>query len=291
LNNISNAILGTFVEGYEVVAKLHDNGVTAIYVLENEIDSKALKLSLTPSADSIIRHEARVLSQIKHPGIIKLISSIEIGSRPALILERLYGDLAERLPLSENQTVYVVRQLLPAIKAVHTAGYAHLDLKPENIGLNHENRPVIIDFGLAKPIGSRLESATGSREYMAPELERANVDVKANLDLYALGITIFELLYDAFPEWNSQKTSPSFPHPPPKALRNKLTRWLNPNPEKRFKSALEEDTEPFIEMTVKSKPKTNVSAKKGKPFFHIFMGLAIIGLIAGLIVLLFWKND
>ena len=134
-----------------------------------------------------------------------------------------------------NRAIRVVKYIYPALKALHKAGWAHLDLKPENIGINQQNIPILLDFGLSRKMGTTLSTGFGSMEYMAPEREEITTQVAPTLDLYAFGVTVYELLYDAIPDWDNETHSPYFPHPPPKLLKNKITRWLHPQPERRLK--------------------------------------------------------
>ncbi len=148
--------------------------------------------------------EARTLSMLDHPGIVKVFDVGNVQGRAFIVMERLDGEsLASRLsrgPLPEERVVLFARQLASALEAAHAVGVVHRDLKPENILLVRDpevsggERVKIIDFGIAKLEGDRYEhTATGivlgTPTYMAPEQWQCSTDPRA--DIYSLGIVIY----------------------------------------------------------------------------------------------------
>lgn len=83
-------------------------------------------------------------------------------------------------------------QLLPALMALHSRGLAHLDVKPDNVVLR-DGRPVLIDFGSARRIGSEQPPGhpVGTEGYASPAQEACE-PVSAEMDLYSLGQTLSE---------------------------------------------------------------------------------------------------
>ncbi|HJL19426.1 MAG TPA: serine/threonine-protein kinase [Sandaracinaceae bacterium LLY-WYZ-13_1] len=158
--------------------------------------------------------EARTIASVRHRNVCELyeVGRTEEGE-PYLIMERLDGgSLAARLrdegrlPVGESLAIAIA--LCHGLEAVHAAGVLHRDIKPENVFL-HEDRelgvvPKLIDFGLARPAGDekRITSngkAVGTPGYMAPEQARGQRDLDARADLYAVGVTLYEMLSGELP--------------------------------------------------------------------------------------------
>jgi serine/threonine-protein kinase len=156
--------------------------------------------------------EARTLSSIRHRNVCELF---EVGQtddgEPYFVMERLRGrTLAARLRqdvhLPFDEALEVAVAVTRGLEAVHGAGVLHRDVKPENIFL-HEGElgvvPKLIDFGLARLSGGkRITSggrAVGTPGYMAPEQARGEGDLDRRADLYALGVTLYEMLCGELP--------------------------------------------------------------------------------------------
>jgi serine/threonine-protein kinase len=157
--------------------------------------------------------EARALSLLDHPGIVKVFDVGMVEGRACIVMERLVGEpLSERLArerLSEERVVIYARQLASALEAAHAVGIVHRDLKPENVFLVPDpdvpfgERVKIIDFGIAKhELGEEQErTATGivlgTPTYMAPEQWDRVVD--ARVDIYSLGVVIYVMATGELP--------------------------------------------------------------------------------------------
>lgn len=104
-------------------------------------------------------------------------------------------------PMSVARAVSVVRALCPALSYLHGEGLVHRDLKPDNIVFRGDDRPVLVDFGLASLAHARTSrealdvraNISGTAAYVAPEVIRGEA-VDARADLYALGCILYELL-------------------------------------------------------------------------------------------------
>jgi len=149
------------------------------------------------------RREGALLGRLGHPGIPELFSHGSHGTDPYIVMRLIEGVSLHHFLERHNPTVGVaaaiVAQAADALTHVHSLPVVHRDIKPYNLLIDQNGTVVLIDFGIAKPIGihatpyTRHGSTVGSRGYQAPEqiLER---QVTPKTDLYALGCILYELL-------------------------------------------------------------------------------------------------
>ncbi len=211
-------LIGRVVAGrYEVVSKLNEGGVGAVYLaMQRPLDRPvALKVLLKKFADdtTAIRRfekEAAAVARLAHAHIITLYDFGTTDDGDLYIaMELLRGqslrellDAAGYIPW--ERSLHIVQGVTRALIAAHTQKIVHRDLKPENIMLVESNGDLdfakVLDFGLARSISgtggpqiTRYDVIAGTPAYMSPE--RANgISDDPRSDLYALGALWFELL-------------------------------------------------------------------------------------------------
>lgn len=186
--------------------------------LDRAVAVKVLSVNVgrTPAAAERFLREARTLSKIQHPNVVRIFDSGR--TREGLfytVMELLEGaDLKQHCasfdgPLPWAHACDILAQLLEGIAAVHAKGVLHRDLKPANTFLAHEPGGVVvklIDFGVAKPLTledqaslTRDGSLIGTPDYLAPELLRGSAVATVQSDLYALGIIAYQMLTGRVP--------------------------------------------------------------------------------------------
>ena len=148
--------------------------------------------------------EARVLAELRHPGIVRYVAHGVTGAGGAyLAIEWLEGqDLAARLaagPLGVQDSLTLAVRVADALSAAHARGVIHRDIKPANLFLVGDDvRTVkILDFGVARfgaVSATRAGTVIGTPAYMAPEQARGDRGVDARADVFALGAVLFECL-------------------------------------------------------------------------------------------------
>ncbi len=150
--------------------------------------------------------EARVLSELSHPGIVRYVAHGTTGAGEAfLAMEWLAGEtLRDRLARREltiKETVELGRTVAGALGAMHRSGFVHRDLKPGNLYLSGGEVAAIkiIDFGIARMRGASAEIThtgimVGTPGYMAPEQARGEPDIDPRADVFALGCVLFRCL-------------------------------------------------------------------------------------------------
>jgi serine/threonine protein kinase len=215
--------LGATVAGrYELRRVLGRGGAAVVFAAEHVLVRRpvALKLPLTnPELRELLclrlRRETEALAHVRHPAIVDVIDAGEVERMPFLAMELLEGRtlsglIAARGRLDADAVIKIGVALSEGLAAVHAAGIIHRDVKPANVLITRAalNQIHLCDFGIARmqgpaeAIDRRLTQAgaiLGTPEYMSMEAFGAGPDADHRVDMYALGITLFECLTGSVP--------------------------------------------------------------------------------------------
>ncbi len=143
--------------------------------------------------------EARAAARINHPAVVTIHDVLEHDDRPWIVMELIEGGsladvIKESGPLDAQYAARVGLWVLRALRAAHTAGVLHRDVKPGNVLLADDGRVLLTDFGIAQVEGDTTLTKTGeivgSVDYLAPERVRG-ADPGPACDLWALGATLY----------------------------------------------------------------------------------------------------
>ncbi|MEU7073461.1 serine/threonine-protein kinase [Streptomyces narbonensis] len=147
-----------------------------------------------------VLREARALARIDHPGVVTIHHIVDAGegTYPWLVMELVTGgslqDRLDRGPMTPAEAAVLGHRLLDALKAAHERDIEHRDVKPANVLLRPDGRPVLTDFGIAAIRESTVLTASGSiigsPDYMAPERIRGGSSGPA-ADLWSLGMLLY----------------------------------------------------------------------------------------------------
>lgn len=262
---------------YGVTGLIGEGGMGAVFEAEHLaigrlVAVKVLHPKHAQNRDAATRlhHEARVVGTIGHPNICEVydLGRLDDGS-PYLVMERLHGEtLAQRIVrvgrMIPADVIDVAVQILSALIVAHDKGIVHRDLKPENIFLSE--RPgmpplaKILDFGISKAADlddaaldlTRTGMVMGTPYYMAPEQARGDRNLDGRVDLWALGVILYEGLTGRRPfvarNYNAllmqiltskHRPLPEITPSVPLALSDAVDRALSKMREDRFQSARE----------------------------------------------------
>ncbi|MFB7454871.1 protein kinase [Streptomyces sp. NPDC056194] len=157
--------------------------------------------------DRVLR-EAQALARVEHPGVVTIHHIVDAGedTYPWLVMELVTGgSLADQLAIGPMEPVAAARlgrELLAALRAAHDVGIQHRDVKPANVLLRPDGRPVLTDFGIAAIRESTALTATGSiigtPDYMAPERISGDEGGPAS-DLWSLAMLLYVAVEGAHP--------------------------------------------------------------------------------------------
>ncbi|UCH52807.1 MAG: protein kinase, partial [Pseudomonadota bacterium] len=144
--------------------------------------------------------EARALAKFKHNNIVRVLRFMEANGTAYMVMEYEAGQsLSDYLRthggfLAEPLLLKIFLPILNGLQAVHEAGLLHLDIKPGNIYLRRDGRPLLIDFGSARQVRAGAKTAHQTAltpGYCAPEQYPGRGELGAAADIYSIGATLY----------------------------------------------------------------------------------------------------
>lgn len=258
-------MIGRIIGTYKIVEKLGEGGMGAVYkgvdtMLDREVAIKALKPELASQTAVVerFRSEAVTLAKLNHPNIATLFSLFRQGDELFMVLEYVRGEtldqiLSRRGALPTEEVIPVFCQILDGINHAHGYGIIHRDIKPANMILTETGMLKVLDFGIARLLGSnrmtRAGNIIGTLEYMAPEQVKG-LETDSRTDTYALGMMLYEVLTGRTPfntdnEFELMKLqTESLPPLPrsinpsiPESVEAAIMKAIQKDPDDRFQTA------------------------------------------------------
>jgi serine/threonine protein kinase len=193
---------------YEILKELGAGGMGKVYQVRNVITDRieAMKvllpdLAATPDLAARFLREVKLTASLDHPNICSLRTAFSKDNQLYMVMEYVEGTtMAAKLdmgPLSVNDAVKYIGQVLSAVSYAHQRQIIHRDIKPANMMLTTQGVIKLMDFGIARSGDERGLTMTGttlgSIGYMSPEQVKGD-PVDARSDLYSVGIVLYEFV-------------------------------------------------------------------------------------------------
>lgn len=246
----ANAVLASLGARYRVMSELGRGGFGQVLLAEDELLRRKVAIKILRktrrdgikngfAADTAFLTEARMVARMEHAGIVPIYDVIETEEGGYCIISRyvegrtLREHLGERR-LTPMEAADVAAGLCEALSHAHKLGVVHRDVKPANIMLTAEARPLLLDFGLARS-WSELGGeglAAGTPGYMSPEQARGEDHLINNRsDIFSLGAVFYEMLtgQQAFPCGSARQQMDlleSGGPPPPRQIEPRVPKEL-----------------------------------------------------------------
>jgi serine/threonine-protein kinase len=247
---------GALVDGkYQVEKILGEGGMGVVYLArdihtETPVVVKAIRAQFADRPEFRARTlaEGRALARIDHPNVVRLNAVVVEQAALYLVMQFIDGEaldkmierhIALRTPIPLEQVLSMFRMILQGVGAAHAEGLIHRDLKPANILIRKRDGVAkVTDFGIAKGEDDAkagrgvTKGIIGSLSYMAPEQVRGQRDLDKRVDIYSLGIMLFELLigrvpFDAPSDYEIMRMHAESPLPSVSGLRPDVPRYID----------------------------------------------------------------
>ena len=258
--------LGEILHGYRLESRMAAGGFAIVYrgVPTNGGPPVAVRVPRRVSIESDqlqrfarLRHEAQLLANLHVPGVPRLIDCCETACGPVVFVELVDGRSWSRfspddMPLSAH--IRCLARVAEIVDTVHQSGLIHGDLKRENVLLNSQDEPTLLDFNVSRradPGEPQIPGIAGTLAFMSPEaLLSGSDDLDFRRDIYSLGVLLYELVTGL--EWNSADSredaivtavvkggvqGPSFPEHVPETLRQIVSAAVSSQEFRRFETA------------------------------------------------------
>jgi tRNA A-37 threonylcarbamoyl transferase component Bud32 len=205
------AALSLLEPHYEVLREIGRGGTALVYLARErstgaEVAIKLIRAKYIEDEETVARfaREARYVGKLNHPNVVALRAVVELGDLGlAIVMDHIRGKtlkqtIQESGPLSPLRAELVLRDIALALRAAHSMGIVHRDVKPENIFIDTDGHSLLADFGVARSMTNETQLtmsgiAIGTPAYMAPEqIDGLSIDGRS--DIYSLGLVGWEMI-------------------------------------------------------------------------------------------------
>ena len=250
---------------YQIESVLGRGGVSMVYKAQRRQGQPvALKVLFTsvarqPNLRKRFQQEYRILSRLRHRGIIGVHDMGEINGRLYIAMSLLQGETLESMvsrakKLGEVVSIEITRQLADILDYLHRQGIIHRDIKTSNVMITPDRRVILFDFGTAllveNPLPEDFQGIFGTPPFVSPEQIEVKADIDGRADLYSLGIILYRMVAGRKPFYGtrSELLEAHLHHPPPPpsdfahvspALESIIMKLLEKDPAHRFQTGSE----------------------------------------------------
>jgi tetratricopeptide (TPR) repeat protein/tRNA A-37 threonylcarbamoyl transferase component Bud32 len=208
--------VSTLVGGrYEIQSILGEGGMGVVYkALDRELDKvialKTIRGEKSDDAEILQRFKQELLlaRKITHKNVVRIYDFGDAEGMKYFTMEYVEGESLKRTIRNQGRiapetAVSIIRQVLSALKEAHAEGVVHRDLKPQNIMMDKDGTPKIMDFGIARSVAetsgmTATGAIVGTPDYMSPEQVRGE-KADEQSDLFSIGVILYEMLTGEVP--------------------------------------------------------------------------------------------
>lgn len=199
---------------YEILSQLGVGGMGTVYkARDREVDRlvavKVIRAELAGNADILSRFKQELVlaRKVTHKNVIRIFDLGRVSGIRYITMEYINGQdlrshIKQKGKLTQTECVEIMQQVCLALEAAHTEKVVHRDLKPQNIMLDAQGKVFVMDFGIARSVGSEGLTMTGgyvgTPGYMSPEQVKGE-EIDGRSDLFTMGIILYELLTNKMP--------------------------------------------------------------------------------------------
>jgi TolB-like protein/tRNA A-37 threonylcarbamoyl transferase component Bud32 len=255
-------------------------------------------------AHTRLLEEARRLARVRHAHVVQVYGAEQHDNRVGLWMELVRGESLEHIvkargPFGAREAALIGLDLCAALAAVHGAGLLHRDVKAQNVMRENGGRIVLMDFGTGEELAG-TNRLVGTPLYLAPEIFKGQT-ASTQSDLYSLGVLLYYLCTGQFPvlagsmpqlaqaHENKQRRPLRDLRPDlPEAFVSVVERALDPNHDRRYRSAGEMEAALRESLDTQPRPVADERSRQSVPsrqvrvaFFAV--AAALVALIAGLV--------
>lgn len=196
----------THLGRYELIEEIGRGGMGVIFKGHDPRHDREVAIKVLPKQGpedqervARFKREVQTIAMLSHQGIVRIFDVGEDDGRYYFVMEYVEGEsvkaAASGKGIALRRGLEIIEQMCRAIGHAHRKGVIHRDINPNNILLDAQGRPVLIDFGIAKLADtSRLTRAgatIGTPRYLSPEQALGEPDVDERTDVYGLGATLY----------------------------------------------------------------------------------------------------
>jgi eukaryotic-like serine/threonine-protein kinase len=199
---------------YEILSQLGVGGMGTVYkARDQEVDRlvavKVIRAELAGNADILTRFKQELVlaRKVTHKNVIRIFDLGRVSGLRYITMEYIDGQdlrgyVKKKEKLSREECVEIMQQVCLALEAAHNEKVVHRDLKPQNIMIDAQGKVFVMDFGIARSVGSEGLTMTGgyvgTPGYMSPEQVKGE-EVDGRSDIFTMGIILYELLTNTMP--------------------------------------------------------------------------------------------
>ena len=199
---------------YEIDREISRGGMAVVYLARDPLIKRQVAIKVIPrqfTSDPEFRvrfqREAEAVAALEHPAIVPIYDLGEHDGQPFIVMRHMVGgSLVDKLEGGALLLPYMARiltRLAWALDQAHARGIFHRDIKPGNVLFDPGGEAYLSDFGIVKMSEASIaltgEALIGTPAYMSPEQVRGEMDLDGRIDVYSLGILLFEMLTGELP--------------------------------------------------------------------------------------------